>query len=105
MFLARYSINNTTYNNIYIKKYGGFEAFKNDTFSPDTKNIDILDFSIKGKTYKERKANAEEKALVFQCDFSCLPWSYGELATIYEQFKKIGKRYGLLKVFKENCIL
>ena len=105
MFLARYTINNKTYNNIYIKKFGGFEAFKNDKFRPDTKNIQLLDLSISGRTYAERKANAEQKTVIFQYDFACLPWSYGELATIYEQFQKIGKRYGLLKVFKENCIL
>ena len=105
MFLARYSINNKTYNHVYIKKHGGFEAFQKDTFRPDTKNIQLLNLSVSGRTYAERKANAEEKALIFQYDFSWLSWSYGELATICEQFQKIGKRYGLLKVFKENCIL
>lgn len=105
MFLGKYTIENKTYSYIYIKDAGGWEAFESDTFSPDTKNIDILDFSVRGRTYEERKADAREKALVFQYDFACLPWSYGELATIAEQFEKIGKRYGLLKEFKENCIL
>lgn len=104
MFLARYTINNKSYNYVYIKKYGGFEAFQKDTSYPDTKNIDVLDFSIRGKTYKERKTNAEDLAIYYSNNFACLPWSYGELATICEQFQKIGKRYGLIKEFKENCI-
>ena len=75
-----------------------------DTFSPDTKNINILDLTIKGKTYKERKYFAEEIAKIWQNEFSSLNWSYNELAIMNEYFYKIGKKYGLLKEFKENCI-
>jgi hypothetical protein len=105
MFLGKYTIDNKIYNYIYIKNNGGWLAWQNDTFSPDTQNQNILDFSVRGRTYAERKADAREKALIFQYDFACLPWSYGELGTIGEQFEKIGKRYGLIKEFKENGIL
>ena len=75
-----------------------------DTFSPYTKNMNILDLTIKGKTYKERKYFAEEIAKIWQNEFSNLNWSYNELAIMNEYFYKIGKKYGLLKEFKENCI-
>lgn len=107
MFLGKYELDGELHFDIYFySNYGeqGYKLWLKDTFSPDTKNIDILDFSIRGKTYKERKANAEDLAIYYSNNFASLPWSYGERATICEYFEKIGKRYGLFKVFKENCI-
>ena len=57
-----------------------------------------------GKTYAERKCNLEELAKDWQTNFAWLGWSYSELAEIGDFFYKNGKRYGLLREFKENCI-
>lgn len=104
MFLATFTIENESFSYIYYKTKEGYKEYLKDTFSPCIEELHILDLSIKGQTYEERKANAEDLAITYQTFFACLPWSYGEHATICEYFEKIGKRYGLLKVFKENCI-
>lgn len=105
MLIGIYELNNRVENCIYNKKYGGYHAWYEDTFSPKTKIIGTLDFKIKGKNYNERKNNAIELAKDYQCDFGQYNWSYSELATIYNFFENVGKRYGLLKEFKENGII
>lgn len=61
--------------------------------------------------YQERKETARQKAIDWQLEAS--DWqleaseqslSYGELAAIGDFFYKLGKRYGLLKEFRENAI-
>ena len=104
MFIGKYELNGEEYNYIYIKKNGGWSAFHKDTFSPLTKNIEILDFKISGKTYREKQASLEDLAKEYQYNFSSLSWSYGELMEIENYFYENGKRYGLLKEFKENAI-
>ena len=64
---------------------------------------------VKGKVrimnrYQKEKDRVRDKAVMWQlenCD-KCL--SYGELAEWGDYFRKLGKRYGLLKEFKENGI-
>lgn len=104
MFLGKYEENGKEYFYIYYKNKYGYKEWYKDTFSPNIENIMVLDLSIHGKNYEEKKACAEELAKDYQYNFACLSWSYGELATICEYFKRIGKRYGLLKEFKENAI-
>lgn len=103
MFIGKYELDNKIYNNIY---YGheGWREWHRDTFSVNSSNHEILDFKITGKTYKERQASLEELAKDWQLHFSSLSWSYSELAEICNYFYEQGKRYGLLKVFKENAI-
>lgn len=104
-FIGCYTLDKQEQNYIYYKNVEGFRAWHRDTFSPETKNIKTLDFIIKGKTYSERKAVAEELAKDWQINFVCYPWSYGELAEIYAYFEKIAKRYGLITEFKNNGII
>ena len=81
----------------------GWELFHRDTFNPNTEYSFIVLGAIKGKTYKERKADAESKAIDFSYfDTSGLSW--GEYADIGSYFENIGKRYGLLRDFHENAI-
>lgn len=112
MFIGIYTLDNKIYNNIYFinKKQqqdlkNGFLVWDEDLLNVKTKNIKVLDFTIKGNNYQERKAEATEIAKDWQNNFSCYDWSYSELLTIYEFFEKVGKRYGLIKEFKENAIL
>lgn len=71
-------------------------------------NKDIIDYiplTVKGRTYAERKADLIDKAIMWQHAGSVANWSYGELADIQEFFERNGKRYGLIREFRENCII
>lgn len=56
-------------------------------------------------TYSEKKAKLREEAVEWQCDFSRHDYSYGELAEMLAYFEKEGKKYGLVKEFRENGII
>ena len=55
--------------------------------------------------YQKQKEKARLKAVDWQLDFNNHNYSYGELAEFNNYFQKLGKRYGLIKEFKENCII
>ena len=54
--------------------------------------------------YYEKKEEIRQQAIDWQLDFGNHNYSWYELAEFYEYFYKYGKRYGLLKEFKENGI-
>lgn len=56
-------------------------------------------------TYQEKKADVREKAINFQQVFSECNFSYSEIIEYQDYFLKQGKRYGLLKEFRENGII
>jgi len=71
----------------------------------DEQIICFIPLIVSGKSYQERKADLKDKAIEWSNNQGNYPrWSYGELATIQDFFERNGKRYGLLKEFKENCI-
>ena len=110
MFIGCYDLDDELKFHIYhykgTKKYNcnEWEQWLRDTFSSSVKNIKILDFKIRGNNYQERKNSLQELAVIWQLDFSSLSWSYNELSEISNFFEVNGKRYGLLKEFKENCV-
>ena len=55
-------------------------------------------------TYAKRKENARQIAIDWQLNESDYPYSYGGLAILTDYFYRLGKRYGLLKEFRENGI-
>lgn len=55
--------------------------------------------------YKQGKAKAIEEAQEYQRTTINKPMSWGEVATWYNYFYKLAKRYGLIKEFKENGII
>lgn len=60
------------------------------------------------KTYKENKEAARRQAIDYQNTFGSvenMPTYYSDIIEANEHFEKIGKRYGLLKEFKENGML
>ena len=103
MFIGKCELDGKEYNNIYFKPTG-WELWHKDTFSPNCENIEVLDFKIKGKNYKERKGYLENIAIDYSNNFASLSWSYGELFEIKIWFYENGKRYGLLREFRENGI-
>lgn len=56
------------------------------------------------KTYQEKKEEVRQIAIDWQIEASEQDYSYGELADYGEYFHKLGKRYGLLREFRENAI-
>lgn len=56
------------------------------------------------KYYNRLKEAARNAAIEWQLTSGDNPMSYSELAEIGERFYTLGKRYGLLKEFRENCI-
>lgn len=67
----------------------------------------VLPFRITGKTYAERQESLRNLAIDFQSandgdtDFQL---SMGEIGVVEEYFERMGRRYGLLREFRENCI-
>jgi len=56
--------------------------------------------------YREKQDMIRNEAIEYQESFSQgKQWYYSEIADITEYFYKQGKRYGLLKEFKENGII
>ena len=55
-------------------------------------------------TYQERKEAARQEAIEWQASFCDQNYSYGELAEWQAYFERLGRRYGLLREFRENCI-
>ena len=56
--------------------------------------------------YRERKEKARQEAIEWQLSLSDFGnYSYLELSNWYEHFYQLGKRYGLLKEFRENGII
>lgn len=54
--------------------------------------------------YQNAKEKAREKAIDWQSSVAENNYSYGELIKAAEYFTKLGKKYGLLKEFRENGI-
>ena len=55
--------------------------------------------------YKKAKEKARNKAVEWQMDFGNHSYSYEELACYGNYFKRLAKRYGLIREFKENGII
>jgi hypothetical protein len=58
--------------------------------------------SGKKNYYQKRKAEVRDEAVEYS--YSDEELSYGELADKQDYFRRLGKRYGLLREFKENAI-
>lgn len=56
-------------------------------------------------TYAEKKAQARQKAIDWQHEFSERVLSYGEIIAQAEKFRRLGKKYGLIREFRENAII
>lgn len=55
--------------------------------------------------YYEKKAEIREQAIMWQLDFNNHNYSWLELANFGDYFYRLGKRYGLLREFRENGII
>lgn len=55
--------------------------------------------------YMTKKAELIEEAKNWQYDFADHNYSYGEILEMQNYFERNGKRYGLLREFRENGII
>lgn len=55
--------------------------------------------------YSRLKEAARQAAIEWQLTFGDEPMSWSELADACQRFYTLGKRYGLLKEFRENGIM
>lgn len=63
----------------------------------------VLYFCVSGETYAERRANLEALAIEYS-NSDLGDMSMSDEAAVEDFFRKNGKRFGLLRVFKENAI-
>lgn len=54
--------------------------------------------------YQKRKAEVRQEAIDWQLDFCNHNYTWGELAAYGDCFYNLGRRYGLLREFRENGI-
>ena len=88
---------------LHSNLYSSYPAYFAETFSPDIEVYVVIPFKLYGKTYAARKECARELAARFQAE-NRPGLSWAEVAEITAYFEKIGRRYGLLREFQENCI-
>lgn len=55
--------------------------------------------------YEKEKAAAREAAIEWQLSFNERPMFWSDLAEASERFEKLGRRFGLMREFKENGII
>lgn len=104
MFFAKIkTADSETQSNLYF----ALSEYYRDTFNPYAETLYILPFKVSGETYQERKESARNLAIDFQYNNdgdTDIQLSYYELGTIGKFFETVGRRYGLLREFRENCI-
>lgn len=98
MFYAKFSINGVE----KCKLYFDWGEYHFDTFSPDTKIIALIDFTVHGKDYQSRKASVESIGIDWSNSSDVIGLYYSDLAILSDWFYRNGKRYGLLCDFIEN---
>lgn len=80
-----------------------WDAVHAATFSPDI-DYTIVPLKTRGRSYRERKDDLRKRAQDMQnADFGGL--ACNEIAALTDYFERAGKRYGLLKEFRENAII
>lgn len=81
-----------------------FPDLYRETFTPEGWNTVILD-KLQGG-YADKRETLRQKAIAAQQAIASLDYiGYNELIEIEQYFTKYGKRYGLLKEFRENGII
>lgn len=86
--------------------WDSWESYYKDTFSPEREEVFAYDFTTKGKTYQDRKEFVRDYAVEWSHTWSLygVSWSCLEMNIIEGEFRRLGKRYGLLREFRENWI-
>lgn len=69
------------------------------------KLVCFIPLEVKGKTYAERKADLQSKAIEWSNNWGLGgDWHFSNIIEIESFFEEQGKKYGLLREFHENAI-
>lgn len=55
--------------------------------------------------YQKNKEEVRQFAIDWQADFSNQNYSYLDLVVFQDMFSRLGRRYGLLREFRENGLI
>jgi len=105
--MSKYNIFVADVKKEYIEICGTWDRVHALTFNPCGSYI-VRELRTRGKTYAEKKANAAELARELQSvesDLNGGGLSWGEYSTITIFFEEVGRRFGLLREFRENGII
>ena len=82
-----------------------YDEYHTATFTPDIETTCLIELDrLKGKTYKERKADLQSKAITFSNNAA--PGLYmSDMVEISNYFERYGERYGLLTEFRDESII
>lgn len=98
MFYSRYITDGRETEKLYFD----WDEYHKDTFSPDTKCFEFIEFTIHGKTYQDKKQWLYNIAVDWSNNASLGQLYMSDLCIITDWFYRNGKRYGLLEEFYEN---
>ena len=85
--------------------YWDWGLFFSDTFPCNIHTDSIIELSVNGKTYAQKKASVSDKARIIQEMLGECSISYFELSEIQNWLLTVGKRYGLMEEFKDNAVV
>ena len=85
----------------YLTTYGVLRSL---TFPPHINAECIIEFTIHGKTYAEKKNNLRNMAIDYSNNRADGLYM-SDIIAIENFFAENGKRYGLLNEFRENAII
>lgn len=80
-----------------------WEEYHRATFSPDIETVYKIELGRVKGDYKAKKAAIQDKAISYS-NMIFPGLSANELSYIESYFETYGKRYGLLREFRENAI-
>lgn len=90
----------------FARTYNSYSMYYNDTFNPEIDVLALIDTDRPpaGKNYHDKRNTLQGYAITFQATGTKgLP--YWDLYRIGNYFEYYGKRYGLLKEFRDNGII
>lgn len=93
---------------VYSKEFWSAKEYRDVVWGdPSITEIFFCDTSsthMVGKTYEEKKEFAREDAIAWQSAIGEFSPSYEDFAIAGDYFSALGKKYGLLREFRENGI-
>lgn len=98
-------ITNETSSAEFMEIYADYDEMHRETFSPEYFINRVIDTNrLPGKSYADKKALLRDQAIDYSLQNNFVMYG-SDLVEIGAYFEKYGKRYGLIKEFRENGII
>ena len=89
----------------FMETFADYEEMHRETFSPEYLISRVINTErLPGKTYADKKALLRDQAIDYSLQNNFVIYG-SDLVEIGAYFEKYGKRYGLIKEFRENGII